>query len=103
MYIRRILRASTANPALNTATELILGAVSAALAQLFTTPVGVIATRQQIGSGEESTEDESIPGHIKDIYERDGITGFWRGLKPSLVLTVNPAITYGVYERMLIH
>jgi len=24
----------------------------------------------------------------------------WRGLKPSLVLTVNPAITYGMFERL---
>ncbi|WFD01438.1 hypothetical protein MOBT1_000101 [Malassezia obtusa] len=100
LYIRRVLRSAEAAPALNTATELILGAVSAALAQLFTTPVGVIATRQQIGSHEESHEDETIVGHVKDIYQRDGITGFWRGLKPSLVLTVNPAITYGVFERI---
>lgn len=99
MYIRRIMQSKELTPALSTATELILGALSAALAQLFTTPVGVVATRQQIGSGDSSGEDETISGHVKDIYEKDGITGFWRGLKPSLVLTVNPAITYGVFER----
>lgn len=58
----------------------------------------MIATRQQIGT-EAHEEDDSIVGHIKEIYHKDGITGFWRGLRPSLVLTVNPAITYGVYER----
>ncbi|WFD38761.1 uncharacterized protein MJAP1_001725 [Malassezia japonica] len=100
LYIRRILQSKELAPALSTATELILGALSAALAQLFTTPVGVVATRQQIGSGENSGEDETVAGHVKDIYEKDGITGFWRGLKPSLVLTVNPAITYGVFERI---
>ena len=26
------------------------------------------------------------------------MTGLWLGLKPSLVLTVNPAITYGMFE-----
>lgn len=93
-----MLRSSEAAPALNTATELVLGAVSAALGQLFTTPVGVIATRQQIGT-ESHEEDDTVMGHIKEIYHKDGITGFWRGLRPSLVLTVNPAITYGVYER----
>ena len=30
----------------------------------------------------------------------DGICGLWRGLKASLVLVVNPAITYGAYERL---
>lgn len=27
------------------------------------------------------------------------MTALWTGLKPGLVLTVNPAITYGVFER----
>ncbi|KAK6210190.1 hypothetical protein QIS74_11774 [Colletotrichum tabaci] len=30
----------------------------------------------------------------------DGLFGLWRGLKASLVLVVNPAITYGAYERL---
>lgn len=34
------------------------------------------------------------------IIKEDGWTGLWRGLKPSLVLCVNPAITYGLFERM---
>lgn len=101
VYIKRILRATTAAPTLNVMTELVLGAVAAAFAQLFTTPVGVIATRQQIG-GDHHEADNTFTGHIKVIYESDGITGFWRGLKPSLVLTVNPAITYGVFERTYI-
>lgn len=99
VYIKRVLHSKTAAPTLHVVTELVLGAVSAALAQLFTTPVGVIATRQQIGT-DHHEEDDSFVGHIKDIYHADGITGFWRGLRPSLVLTVNPAITYGVYERV---
>ncbi|WFC94960.1 hypothetical protein MBRA1_001598 [Malassezia brasiliensis] len=99
LYIRRVMRSKEVAPALSTATELVLGALSAALGQLFTTPVGVIATRQQIGT-ESHEEDDTMIGHIKEIYHKDGITGFWRGLRPSLVLTVNPAITYGVYERI---
>ena len=105
LYIVRIARRRSADPKLSTVSELVLGAVAGMLAQLFTTPVGVIATRQQIGShdahgNEHEHEDDSIVGHIKEIYHNDGITGFWRGLRPSLVLTVNPAITYGMYERV---
>lgn len=37
---------------------------------------------------------------MKSILADDGITGLWRGLKPSLVLTINPAITYGMFERL---
>lgn len=99
-YVRRVAHAAGDTAALNTATELALGALSAALANCFTTPIGVIATRQQIGSGDNASGEQSFMGHIQEIYEQDGITGFWRGLRPSLVLTVNPAITYGVFERV---
>lgn len=99
VYIVRILRAKTATPQLSTVSELVLGALAGALAQLFTTPIGVIATRQQIGDSSEG-EDESVLGHMREIYNKDGLPGFWRGIKPSLVLTANPAITYGVYERI---
>jgi hypothetical protein len=34
------------------------------------------------------------------ILREDGWQGLWRGLKPALVLTINPAITYGVFERL---
>ena len=116
--------------------ELLLGAVAGALGQIFTIPVSVIATRQQIGLSKISQksapaptapsdvsaskpsyadvadpkssasssplieDDGSFLGVGKAIIREEGITGLWLGLKPSLVLTVNPAITYGVFERV---
>lgn len=81
-----------------TAVELSLGAVSGAIAQVFTIPVAVITTRQQT----------QAPGEKKGFWETgrdviqsdDGWSGLWRGLKASLVLVVNPAITYGAYQRL---
>ncbi|KAK4049389.1 hypothetical protein OIV83_004122 [Microbotryomycetes sp. JL201] len=81
--------------ALSTATELALGAIAAACAQVFTIPVSVIATRQQL-----SDKATTFLSTMRDILQDDGITGLWRGLKPSLVLCVNPAITYGMFERL---
>lgn len=75
-----------------------MGAISAALAQIFTIPVSVIATRQQL---ESTKQGQSIWQTTQDIMKQDGITGLWRGLKPSLVLTVNPAITYGKSNSIL--
>jgi len=103
--------------------ELILGAVAAALAQIFTIPVSVIATRQQLGRSkknksklsyppqpydpekglaakEDKEEDDSFLAVGRKIVREDGIGGLWLGIKPGLVLTVNPAITYGVFERI---
>ncbi|KAI0052250.1 adenine nucleotide transporter [Auriscalpium vulgare] len=123
-YIKRLAArrppGAAAQP-LSTAAELLLGAVAGALAQIFTIPVAVIATRQQIGSRsktkakgkgkenadveaqnsvEEEERDDSFFGVAREIVREEGVTGLWLGIKPGLVLTVNPAITYGMYERI---
>jgi len=81
---------------LSTAMELLLGALAGALAQIFTIPVSVCTTRQQTQLGGER---KGLIATAKEVISEDGITGLWRGLKPSLVLVVNPAITYGLFER----
>jgi len=86
-------------------TELALGAVAGALGQIFTIPVSVVATRQQVGrpdppSGTKGEDDNSFMAVAHEIIEEDGVTGLWLGLRPGLVLTVNPAITYGMFERI---
>lgn len=80
---------------LTTAIELLLGAIAGALSQLFTIPVGVITTRQQT-----SKEHVGFFAAGKQVVRQNGITGLWRGLKASLVLTVNPSITYGSSARI---
>lgn len=142
-YIKRRTSPGGKAPALSTAAELMLGAVAGGLAQIFTIPVSVIATRQQVGgskrtvkkkvvvpspnaaAGENANEngdrekrgdeetgfvekwieeeeyvDDSFWAVGKEIVREEGVTGLWLGLKPGLVLTVNPAITYGVFERI---
>lgn len=80
----------------STAVELLLGAIAGALAQIFTIPVSVCTTRQQTQMGEDR---KGLIATAKEVISEDGITGLWRGLKPSLVLVINPAITYGMFER----
>ncbi|KAL6453432.1 LOW QUALITY PROTEIN: ANT1 Peroxisomal adenine nucleotide transporter 1 [Candida maltosa Xu316] len=78
-----------------TATELFLGALAAAISQCFTMPIGVITTQQQTDK-----QHRSLYQLVKEILEHDGVTGLWRGLRVSLVLCINPSITYGSYERL---
>ncbi|RDB26427.1 Peroxisomal adenine nucleotide transporter 1 [Hypsizygus marmoreus] len=110
-YITRLTRKlppGSKVPALSTVAELLLGALAGALAQLFTIPVAVIATRQQVGrpnrpsngNSDEEQIDDSFFGVAREIIEEEGIPGLWLGIRPGLVLTVNPAITYGVFERL---
>ena len=72
--------------------------VAGAVAQVFTIPVSVITTRQQTQS--KSEKKGLIETGQEVINSEDGWTGLWRGLKASLVLVVNPAITYGAYQRL---
>lgn len=114
-YLKRLAaRRPAGSPVakLSTVAELALGAVAGALAQIFTIPVSVIATRQQLGApkgkgksmadggDDDEGHDGSFLGVAREIVREEGITGLWLGLKPGLVLTVNPAITYGVFERI---
>jgi hypothetical protein len=73
---------------------------ASALSALMTLPVSVVTTRQQTALREErmglvETAREVVKGE-------DGVRGLWKGLKASLVLGVNLAITYGATERLRI-
>ena len=90
------LSQATPTASLSTPAELILGAVAGALAQIFTIPVAVLTARQQTCS---ASERKNIVDTARDVISEDGISGLWRGLKASLVLVINPSITYGAYQR----
>lgn len=88
------------NVRFSTIEELLLGMVAAATSQLFTNPISVISTRQQtIDSNGEGANTSAIVKQI--LKENNGdIRGLWRGLKVSLVLTINPSITYASYQEL---
>jgi len=82
----------------STAIELSLGALAGAIAQIFTIPVAVVTTRQQTQLKGDKKGMIDIGREV--VNGEDGWTGLWRGLKASLVLVVNPAITYGAYQKL---
>jgi hypothetical protein len=81
-----------------TPAELALGAVAGMLASIFTIPVAVVTTRQQTVP---KNERKSLFGTAREVINgEDGWAGLWRGLKASLVLCINPSITYGATQRL---
>lgn len=80
--------------------ELTVGFLAGSAAKLFTTPIANIVTRKQTsalfskdkGKGLSTSE---IAGQIR---AEKGIKGFWAGYPASLVLTLNPSITFFLYE-----
>lgn len=95
LYLSKV---QTGGKATSTAVELSLGAVAGALAQMFTIPIAVVTTRQQT---QPKGEKKGMLATAKEVIDsEDGYSGLWRGFKASLVLVVNPAITYGAYQRL---
>jgi hypothetical protein len=75
--------------------ELFLGALAGGLSRTITTPISVITMRAQT-----SEKQKGYRTIVREIYQKQGILGFWKGYGASLVLTINPAITYGLFERI---
>lgn len=95
LYLERVQKSQKAP---GTAVELSLGAIAGALAQLFTIPISVVTTRQQT---QKRGERKNMLETAREVIEgEDGYAGLWRGLRASMVLVVNPSITYGAYQRL---
>lgn len=75
--------------------ELSVGAAAGALSKLFTTPLSNVATRAQTSRERISVKD--IASHIR---AEKGLLGFWSGYSASLVLTLNPSLTFFFYESL---
>ncbi|KAG0359194.1 mitochondrial carrier domain-containing protein [Gamsiella multidivaricata] len=90
---------------LSTIQELFLGAEAGVISRFFTAPIHVVTTRQQVIGKELSTESGkpikvSARAIIRDIYAQDGILGFWAGYAPTVILSINPSITYFLFETL---
>ncbi|KAG0271156.1 hypothetical protein BGZ95_001084 [Linnemannia exigua] len=52
------------------------------------------------GSGGGATRKVSARSIIREIYAQDGMTGFWAGYAPTVILSINPSITYFLFETI---
>ncbi|KAI9468168.1 hypothetical protein LPJ78_002000 [Coemansia sp. RSA 989] len=97
--VRKVaLRAVSADgKSLATAVELAVGAIAGMCNQLITLPIGVVATRQQTA---HCTERKPWYHTVKEILHTEGVAGLWAGFRPAMLLCANPAITYGVFEKV---
>lgn len=85
------------------------GAISSFAGQLVTYPISLLRIRRQGQIVPLPHMDQSkahpvlpIPTMMKEIWQREGLPGFYRGLVPNM-LKVVPAvsITYLVYETVI--
>lgn len=81
--------------------ELVVGVAAGSFGKFFTTPIQNIVTRQQtaalVGARDPNSNGKSSVLDIgRQIHNERGIAGFWAGYSESVVLTINPAITFAV-------
>ncbi|KAL8654892.1 MAG: hypothetical protein Q9226_003257 [Calogaya cf. arnoldii] len=85
------------------ADELSVGFFAGAFSKFLTTPIANIVTRQQAASmmsriQSRTNSHSSIRETALQIRNEKGLQGFWSGYSASLVLTLNPSLTFFLFE-----
>ncbi|KIW59484.1 hypothetical protein PV05_03931 [Exophiala xenobiotica] len=92
--------------------ELSVGFLAGSLTKLATTPIANVVTRKQAAAllASKDVDTNSNPKGefrvpntnqiIQDILSERGLPGFWSGYSASLVLTLNPSITFFLFETL---
>ncbi len=86
--------------------ELSVGFLAGAFSKFLTAPIANIVTRKQTSSmmtsrdPEKSTSQASVRSIAEQIHAEKGLQGFWSGYSASLVLTLNPSLTFFFYEAL---
>ncbi|KAM6519752.1 hypothetical protein FALCPG4_013347 [Fusarium falciforme] len=75
--------------------ELAIGAVAGACARALTTPISNVVTRKQMLGDEQSLREI-----LTEMRREGGLLGLWSGYSATLVLTLNPSITFFVNRRL---
>ncbi|XP_010095059.2 peroxisomal nicotinamide adenine dinucleotide carrier isoform X1 [Morus notabilis] len=102
--------------------SLVVAALSGCVNVLLTNPIWVVVTRMQthtkIAKKSQPGQMQSItPGEailtaaepppygtvhaVQEVYDEAGVSGFWKGLLPTLIMVSNPSIQFMLYETML--
>jgi hypothetical protein len=84
--------------------ELGIGIAAAALSKFVSAPMSNIVTRKQTAAMlYPNAKTPSFLSIYHDIMREKGISGLWSGYKASLLLTLNPSITFLLYEAAKPH
>ncbi|KAG9219334.1 hypothetical protein CCMSSC00406_0001744 [Pleurotus cornucopiae] len=102
-----ILNSRTGSKGLTTLESMLAGVIAGSATTMISNPIWVVQTSQAVQSMQN---DSALPGTsskklgiaetIKNIFAKDGIKAFWRGIGPALVLVINPVLQYTVFEQL---
>ncbi|CAI8504196.1 hypothetical protein ACO0OL_003279 [Hanseniaspora opuntiae] len=73
-----------------------IGFIAGSITAIATNPIWTANTRLITSS----SKDQTLIGTIKEIIRDDGVMALFKGLKPALILVLNPVIQYSIFEQM---
>ena len=95
-----------AGEALSIVESMVTGAIAGSITSICTNPIWVInvylinQTRLLVKDDAEKKSSIGMREAAVQILNEEGITGFWRGILPALVLVANPVIQYTSFEKI---
>ncbi|MCO5570549.1 hypothetical protein L7F22_024273 [Adiantum nelumboides] len=88
----------------NIVTKVTAGALSGAIATATTNPLEVLKVRMQVS---RSVSNGKLIGEIRSMMAREGLSGLWRGVGPSMArasaLTASQLATYDESKQIIKH
>ena len=92
--IRTHKRVSAGKGSLGVLEELTVGVAAGACSRALTTPIGNVVTRKQTASMLAEEVEKGVGDIARGIKNDKGIGGLWSGYSASLLLSLNPSITF---------
>ncbi|EIW69688.1 hypothetical protein TREMEDRAFT_62557 [Tremella mesenterica DSM 1558] len=109
VLLRRRANTTHSPHSLSTLEGILAGIVAGSITTITTNPIWTVQTAQSVRAitlplaegGENKKVQPSAVQVAKEIFKSDGLSGFWRGIRPALILVINPVIQYTTYERLV--
>ncbi|KAF8886036.1 hypothetical protein BD779DRAFT_1532170, partial [Infundibulicybe gibba] len=78
--------------------ELVLGFLAGVASRSISMPLNIITLKLQTDREESETPSKGITAVIKQIYNHQGLAGFWRGFRMTTILSLNPSLTLTLFQ-----
>ncbi|KAG5680593.1 hypothetical protein PVAND_010089 [Polypedilum vanderplanki] len=99
-YVFHLLKSFKTRDAQSAGSDLILGTLAGCINVLTTTPLWCVNTRLRMNNINYSLPYDNLISGLKYIAKNEGIEKLWAGTQASLLLSINPAIQFSVYESI---
>jgi len=99
-YVFHLFKSFKTREDQSAAADLLLGALAGCVNVLSTTPFWVVNTRLKMQGITADLPYNNLLSGLKYIARKEGVQKLWAGTTAGLMLVVNPAIQFSVYEAI---